>query len=143
MRDLLNGSPGEGEEEEENNRSPLSAEAPELSSHSSDEVPLYFISCLSFFIIYCTFIQIHSYTFIHNIRWVPLQFLHWWKLRKRVFTGVPSRDSNSGAALQQPDTLLWISYLFWIRIQESRMACEVVSAMGSNPPLLKNPRRAI
>ncbi len=41
MRDLLNGSPGEGEEEEENNRSPLSAEAPELSSHSSDEVPLY------------------------------------------------------------------------------------------------------
>ncbi len=38
MRDLLNGSPGE--EEEENNRSPLSAEAPELSSHSSDEVPL-------------------------------------------------------------------------------------------------------
>ncbi len=40
MRDLLNGSPGEGEEEE-NNRSPLSAEAPELSSHSSDEVPLY------------------------------------------------------------------------------------------------------
>jgi hypothetical protein len=40
MRELLNGSPGEGEEEEENNRSPLSAEAPELSSHSSDEVPL-------------------------------------------------------------------------------------------------------
>ncbi len=40
MRELLNGSPGQGEEEEENNRSPLSAEAPELSSHSSDEVPL-------------------------------------------------------------------------------------------------------
>ena len=34
MRDILNGSP----HEEENNRSPVSAEAPELSSHSSDEV---------------------------------------------------------------------------------------------------------
>ena len=34
MRDILTGSP----HEEDNNRSPLSAEAPELSSHSSDEV---------------------------------------------------------------------------------------------------------
>ncbi len=36
---------------------------------------------LVFFIIYCTFIQIHSYTFIYNIRWVLLQFLHRCKLR--------------------------------------------------------------
>jgi hypothetical protein len=64
MRDLLNGSPGGGEEEEENNRSPLSAEAPELSSHSSDEVPLYFISFQSFSLF--TLFTVHLYKFIHS-----------------------------------------------------------------------------
>jgi hypothetical protein len=61
MRDVLNSSP----QEEENNRSPISAEAPELSSQSSEEVnrswpfvSLSFFHCvvmsLRYNVIFCT-----------------------------------------------------------------------------------------
>ena len=70
-------------------------------------------SLLVFFIIYYTFIQIHSYTFILTHSFLHIHSYTFAEFRSRFFiaassgrgspcTGVPSRDSNSGPPYSSP-----------------------------------------